>query len=100
MALNKSNGLALILIVCGVLMVLGKLGLGFGSLFSFLVPIIFVGFGYISFRNGRVMLGSILMFIGVVVLFGKLAGVIGWIIAIVFILCGFNMLKRRGDHSV
>lgn len=97
MKLTKSNGLALLLIGCGVLILLDKVGFGLGNIMGFIFPVLLMVFGYLGIKNGRSFIGWTMMIIGIIVLFGKLSGIIGWIIAIALIAYGFHLLKNRGS---
>ena len=95
MELNRKSGFAIFLIGCGALMVLDKIGFGVGHLFSYLIPLAMLVFGYIGFQGGRKIFGGALMVIGGMILFGKLSGLFGLILAIALIVYGVSMLKRR-----
>jgi len=95
MELNRKSGLAIFLIGCGALMVLDKIGFGVGHLFSYLIPLAMLVFGYIGFQGGKKIFGGALMVIGGMILFGKLSGLFGLILAIALIVYGVSMLKRR-----
>jgi lia operon protein LiaI len=95
MELNRKSGFALFLIVCGGLMLLDKIGFGLGHLFSYLIPLAMLVFGYIGFQGGRKVFGGILMLVGAMILFGKLSGLFGLIIAVALIAFGISMLKKN-----
>jgi len=95
-AINKSNGLAIILIVIGALMLLDKIGLGLGHVLGFLFPFILIGLGVLGIVNGKRWIGWALVVIGGISLLGKLWGLLSLILAIVLIVFGIRMLKRRG----
>lgn len=95
MAMNRNTGLALILIVMGGLILLDKLGLGLGNLISIIFPIGLVVLGWLGIKSGRGVIGWPLIIFGGILLFGQLAGLLGWIIAIALILYGVHMLKNR-----
>jgi lia operon protein LiaI len=95
MELNRKSGFAIFLIGCGALMVLDKIGFGLGHLFSLIIPLAMLIFGYIGFQGGRKFFGGVLMFFGVVFLLGKLTGLIGLLIAIGLIIYGVSMLKKK-----
>ncbi|WP_166240717.1 LiaF transmembrane domain-containing protein [Paenibacillus turpanensis] len=99
MKLNKNTFIAAAFIVLGILMLLGKLGFGVGWLMSYVVPIAMVFLGYIGLRNGKTVIGTFILAIGLIVLLGKLAGVLWFLVPIVLIGIGFTMLNpRRGIH--
>jgi lia operon protein LiaI len=95
MELNRKSGFALFLIGCGALMVLNTIGFGLGHLFSYIIPLAMLIFGYIGFQGGKKIFGGALMLIGAMILFGKLSGLIGLVIAVVLICFGISMLKRK-----
>jgi lia operon protein LiaI len=96
--LNRKSGFAIFLIGCGALMVLDKIGFGVGHLFSLIIPIAMLVFGYIGFQGGKKILGGILMALGAIILFGKLSGLFGLILAIVLIGFGISMLKKNRTY--
>jgi lia operon protein LiaI len=98
MELNRKSGFAIFLIGCGALMVLDKIGFGLGHLFSYIIPLAMLIFGYIGFQGGKRIFGGALMLIGAMILFGKLSGLIGLVIAIVLIGFGVSMLKRKSAY--
>lgn len=98
MELNRKSGFAVFLIGCGALMVLDKIGFGLGHLFSYIIPLAMLIFGYIGFQGGKRIFGGALMLIGAMILFGKLSGVFGLILAIVLIVYGVSMLKKRRSY--
>lgn len=98
MELNRKSGFAFFLIGCGALMVLDKIGFGLGHLFSYIIPLAMLIFGYIGFQGGKRIFGGALMLIGAMILFGKLSGVFGLILAIVLIVYGVSMLKKRRSY--
>ncbi len=91
----RINGLAILLIGCGALIILDELGLGLGSLMSFIIPIGLTVLGYISIRNGSKFFGWVLLVIGIISLMGKFSGIIGLVIAAGLIYYGITLLKDR-----
>jgi lia operon protein LiaI len=98
MELNRKSGFSFFLIGCGALMVLDKIGFGLGHLFSYIIPLAMLIFGYIGFQGGKRIFGGALMLIGAMILFGKLSGVFGLILAIVLIVYGVSLLKKRRSY--
>ncbi|QTH40073.1 hypothetical protein J4772_20860 [Cohnella sp. LGH] len=92
--MRRGNGLALLLIVFGGLIILGKLGFGLGWLFGLLVPILLILLGVAVWNNGNKMLGGIIAIVGGFVLLGKMSFVLVWIAAIAAIVLGVSMLGR------
>lgn len=95
MKLNGKSGWALFLIGCGVLILLGKLGLHFGYLMSFLFPIALVGLGYIGIKNGSKFFGWVIFVIGLIALLGKFSGLFAFLFAAGLIYFGVSMLKKK-----
>lgn len=95
MELNRKSGFEILLIGCGALMVLDRIGFGLGHLFSYLIPLAMLIFGYIGFQGGRKIFGGALMLIGTMILFGKLSGLFSLILAIVLIVYGVRMLMKN-----
>lgn len=93
--MRRGNGLAVLLIAFGALLILGKIGLGLGFLFSLLVPILIIGLGVAAWNNGSKLLGGVIAVIGGVILVGKLSFLFVWIAAIALILFGLSMIGRN-----
>lgn len=93
--MNRNSLLALLVIGCGIFLLLHMLGIGFGWLEGVLFPIGLIVLGWFGLKNGRTMLGWILIAIGAILLLDNLSGFIGWIIAIGLIVVGYNLLKRK-----
>jgi len=98
--LKKGNGLAIVLILIGILLLVGKLGNLFGFLIGLLIPLLVIGLGVIGWRNGNRFIGGILMVIGGFMLLGKLSAVIFWIAAIGLIVFGITMLTRNRTRRI
>jgi len=94
MRMNGKTGFAMLLIAFGVLLLLGKVGLGLGWLMSYIVPIVMIGLGYIGIKNGSKFFGWVIFIIGLIALVGKFAGLIGFLIAAGFIVYGVSLLKK------
>jgi len=97
--MKRGNGLAVLLIVFGALLILGKLGF-FGFLFSLLIPLLVIGLGVMAWRNGSRFLGGVLGAIGALMLLGKLSYLFVWIAAIALIVFGVSMIRRRPGSSL
>ncbi|TMV46398.1 hypothetical protein FE783_25860 [Paenibacillus mesophilus] len=95
MKLNSKSGLAILLIGCGALILLGKIGLGLGFLMSYLFPIALLGLGYYGIRNGSKFFGWVLFVIGLFALIGKFSGLFAIIFAAGLIYFGFTILKKK-----
>jgi hypothetical protein len=97
--LSGKTGFALLLIGCGILIVLSFFGFGLDSLVGLMIPAAMAVLGYIGIKNGKPIIGWILLIVGIVGLIGQLSGLIGFLVALGFIVCGLSMLKRH-NHSV
>ncbi|MFC5469991.1 hypothetical protein ACFPPD_14750 [Cohnella suwonensis] len=93
--MRSGNGLAIVLIVFGGLMILGKLGFGLGGLFGLIVPILVVLLGVVAWNNGNRLLGGVITVIGGIILLGKLSFLFVWIAAIALIAFGVSMINRN-----
>ncbi|MCG7410388.1 hypothetical protein MH117_23625 [Paenibacillus sp. ACRRX] len=95
---KKGNTLALLLIGLGAFLLLSKLGLSFGGLFGYLIPVAMIALGYYGIKAGNSFFGWIFIIIGAISLIGKLSWIIGLLIAIGMICFGVSMLvgKRKG----
>jgi len=91
---SGNTGFAILLIGCGALILLDKIGLGLGSLMSYIIPIAMVLLGWMSVQRGSRFFGWVLMVVGAIILLGKFSGLIGLIVAIGLIGYGVTMLKR------
>lgn len=95
--MKKGNGLAVVLIVIGILLLFGKLGHLFSWLFSLLIPVLVIGLGVIAWRRGSKLVGGVLAVIGAFMLLGKLSTLIFWIAVIGLILFGLSMIGRKSQ---
>lgn len=95
MSTNRKTGIAVILIAFGALILLHKIGFGFGGLTSWIFSIILLVLGYTLIKHRSGFIGWPLAILGGLILFGKLAGLIGWLIAAALILYGVHMLKQQ-----
>ncbi|MFD0675048.1 hypothetical protein [Cohnella sp. GCM10027633] len=93
--MRSGNGLAMLLIGFGGLIILSKLGFGLGFLFGLLIPILVIGLGVMAWNNGSRLLGGVLGFIGVIMLLGQLSHLFVWVAAIALVAFGVTMLRRN-----
>lgn len=94
MDLRGKNGWAIVLIALGSLILLDKLDFGFGHLMSYVIPVIMIMLGYVGVKNGSKFFGWVILVIGIVILLGKMSGLIGLAIAIGLICFGVSMFKK------
>ncbi|PYI50887.1 LiaF transmembrane domain-containing protein [Paenibacillus flagellatus] len=95
MKLNKNSGLAILLIACGALILLGKVGFGIGHLMSYLLPVAMLGLGYLGIRNGSKFFGWVIFVIGLFALIGKFSGLFAILFAAGLIYFGITILKKK-----
>jgi hypothetical protein len=93
--MRSGNGLALLLIGFGGLIILGKLGFGLGFLFGLLIPVLIILLGVVAWKNGNRLLGGIIAVVGGFILLGKLSFLFVWAAAIALIVFGVTMLVRK-----
>ncbi|MGC6587116.1 hypothetical protein ACPV3A_19375 [Paenibacillus sp. Dod16] len=91
---SKGNGMSILLIGVGILVLLGVFGPLLGWLFSLLIPILMVALGYYGIRRGNTLMGWVILGIGVIWLMGKLSWLIGPIFGIILIIYGVSRLKN------
>lgn len=94
--MKRGNGLAILLIAIGALLILVKTGI-IGWLFSLLIPLLVIGLGVMAWRNGSRFLGGVLGVIGAIMLLGQLSRVFVWIAAIALIVYGISMIRNRSS---
>lgn len=95
MKLKGNGGFALLLIGCGALILLSKLGWVVHSLFGLIFPLVLMYLGYYGIKRGRSVIGWILLGFGTLILLGKLSGLIAIAIAAAFIFYGLSLLKNK-----
>lgn len=95
MKLTGKNGWPLLLIGCGALILLSKLGFIIGGLLGLLFPLALAYLGYYAIKRGRSIIGWILLVIGILALLSKLSGFIALAIAAGFIYYGITLLKNN-----
>ncbi|WP_027094700.1 LiaF transmembrane domain-containing protein [Cohnella thermotolerans] len=93
--MKKGNGLAVVLIVIGILLLFGKLGHLFGFIISLLIPVLVIGLGVMAWQRGNRIVGGVLAVIGGFMLLGKLSAIIFWIAVIGLIVFGISMLGKK-----
>ncbi len=99
MRMEGKNGIALLLIALGALILFGKIGFGLGHLMGYLIPAAMVFLGYVGIRQGSKFFGWLFFALGVLCLLVKLSGLIVLIVAAGLIIYGISMLKKRSNVS-
>lgn len=92
---RQGNGLAVLLIVIGSVMLLGLALPLIHGIFRLLFPVLLVVLGYYGIKSGRKIIGWVLMFIGVMSLIAKLSWIIGPLLGVALIVWGVSVLKGR-----
>ncbi|QWU15444.1 hypothetical protein SAMN04487895_12451 [Paenibacillus sophorae] len=96
---NRGNGLAIVLIVIGAIMLLGMALPLIHGIFRLLFPVLLVVLGYYGIKSGRKVIGWIVMFIGVMSLIAKLSWLIGPLLGLALVVWGVTVLKgKRGNY--
>ncbi|WP_150269188.1 LiaF transmembrane domain-containing protein [Paenibacillus tepidiphilus] len=93
---RKNNGLAIVLIVLGAIMLLGIALPLIHGIFRILFPVLLIALGYYGIKSGRKIIGWIVLFIGVMSLLSKLSWIIGPLLGIALVVWGISVL--RGGH--
>jgi hypothetical protein len=97
--LRSGNGLAMLLIGFGGLIILGKLGFGLGFLFGLLIPILIILLGAMAWRNGSRLVGGVIVVVGGFMLLGKLSFLFVWAAAIALVVFGVSMLRSKNSTT-
>ena len=95
MNLKRGNGLAVVLIVIGALMLMGILGPLIGGLLGLVFPIILIALGYYGVRRGKVFIGWVILVIGIMALFAKFSWIIGPLLGIAILIFGISLFRRK-----
>lgn len=96
---NKSNGLAIALIVIGAVMLLGVLPHLIHGIFGILFPVLLVVLGYYGIRSGRKIIGWVVMFIGIMTLISKLSWLIGPLLGVALVVWGISVLRGKQSRT-
>lgn len=92
---KKGNTLAIVLIVLGGFLLLGKLGFLFGGLLGYLLPIGLIALGYYGIKAGNKFFGWMFIIIGAISLMGKFSWLFSIIIAVGLIFWGVSLLSSN-----
>ncbi|KWX75475.1 hypothetical protein JI735_03775 [Paenibacillus sonchi] len=96
---RQGNGLAIVLIVLGAIMLMGIALPLIHGMFRILFPVLLVVLGYYGIKSGRKIIGWVVMFIGVMSLIAKLAWIIGPLLGIALVVWGISVLKGRRNGT-
>lgn len=96
--MNNKSLVGIIFIAIGVLLALKFLNIMIGPIIAFLLPFILIVCGVIGLRNGRKVIGSIFLIIGLVMLLGNLGQVLTIVLAIVLIGIGIAFLNGKSNR--
>ncbi|KOP66534.1 LiaF transmembrane domain-containing protein [Paenibacillus solani] len=94
---SRGNGMSILLIGLGILVLLGVFGPLLGWLFSLLIPVLIIALGYYGIRRGNTLMGWVVLGIGLVWLMSKLSWVLAPILGIILIVYGVSRMKN-GRH--
>jgi len=96
--MNGKTLIGVVSILIGGLLALKFLNIHIGAIFSFLLPFILIGCGFIGLKNGRKTFGTIFLVIGAVMLLGKLGGLLTLILSIALIGAGIYMVSNKSRY--
>lgn len=91
---SQPNSFAIVLIVMGVLILIGKFTPLLGSLFGVIFSLLLIALGYYGIRRGNSFFGWIILFFGIVSLLSKLAWLIVPLLGIGLIVYGVSALSN------
>jgi predicted membrane protein len=91
---SQPNSFAIVLIVIGVLILIGKFTPLLGSLFGVIFSLLLIALGYYGIRRGNSFFGWIILFFGIVSLLSKLAWLIVPLLGIGLIVYGISALSN------
>ncbi|WP_379138623.1 hypothetical protein [Paenibacillus sp. sgz500958] len=97
---RKGNGLAVLLIVIGGIMLLGLALPLIHGIFRLLFPVLLVVLGYYGIKSGRKIIGWVVLFIGVMSLIAKLSWLIGPLLGVALIVWGISVLKGKRSSTL
>ncbi|MBP1905521.1 hypothetical protein ABE099_19940 [Paenibacillus turicensis] len=91
---SQPNSFAIVLIVMGVLILIGKFTPLLGSLFGVIFSLLLIALGYYGIRRGNSFFGWIILFFGILSLLSKLAWLIVPLLGIGLIVYGISALSN------
>ncbi len=97
--MNGKTALGILLVAVGGMAVLNFIGINFGAIINLLLPFILIGFGVLGWMNNKKWIGGILIFIGAMMLLGKLGGWLMLLLAIGLIAAGLGMFRGSSRKS-
>jgi hypothetical protein len=96
---RKGNGLAIVLIAIGAVMLLGILPHLIHGIFGILFPVLLVVLGYYGIKSGRKIIGWVVMFIGIMSLISKLSWIIGPLLGVALVVWGISVLRGKRSRT-
>ncbi|MGN7765418.1 hypothetical protein [Paenibacillus sp. 22594] len=96
---RQGNGLAIVLIVLGAIMLMGIALPLIHGMFRLLFPVLLVVLGYYGIKSGRKVIGWVVLFIGIMSLIAKLSWIIGPLLGIALVVWGISVLKGRRNGT-
>lgn len=96
---RQGNGLAIVVIVLGAIMLMGVALPLIHGIFRLLFPVLLIALGYYGIKSGRKLIGWVVLFIGVMSLIAKLSWVIGPLLGLALIIWGISVLKGKGRST-
>ena len=96
---NSGNGIAVVLIALGAIMLLGVTLPLIHGVFRLLFPVLLVVLGYYAIKSGRKTIGWSVLAIGLLILLSKLAWLIGPLLGLALIVWGFSVMKKRNGNT-
>lgn len=95
MSMDRSKGLALVLITAGILICLHQFGSHIHFM-GFVFPAAMLGLGYVGIKNGK-KIGWFFAGLGGLILTIKLSGFIAIAFAVCLVVYGVHLLKKRNE---
>lgn len=96
--MNNKTLIAFSCFIIGGLLVLKFFNIHLSGILSFFLPVILIICGVIGLKNGKKIIGSILLVIGTITLLGKLGGILMLLIAILLIAIGVGVMKGNNNR--